>query len=141
MTKISETTLEALNEFQANLGGVRGKEYLEESAQVLMDLLYERFSESIILTRLFATVPYGKLPAANKQFVDNLANSAGITDLIKDTTLVLSLLGTRGKEPEWDNRRSSQGHVGIPLASADFIDAIPMMSRLLKELGLDLALD
>jgi hypothetical protein len=32
----------------------------------------------------------------------------------------------------------SQGHVGIPLASADFIESIPMMSRLLKELGVPL---
>ncbi len=52
--------------------------------------------------------------------------------------MVLSLLGTRGEDMRWNDRRNSQGHVGIPLVSADFIDAIPMMSRLLKELGLDL---
>jgi len=50
---------------------------------------------------------------------------------------VLSLLGTRGVEEAWSDRRNSQGHVGIPLVSADFIDSIPMMSRLLKEWGVD----
>src|SRR5512144_2112177 len=38
----------------------------------------------------------------------------------------------------WNDRRNSQGHVGIPLATSDFIEAIPMMSRLLKELGMGL---
>lgn len=47
-------------------------------------------------------------------------------------------LGTGGDEPEWGDRRKSEGHIGIPLASADFIDQIPMMSRLLKQLGVSL---
>jgi hypothetical protein len=109
---------------------------LEEAAQVMTDVLYENFSETIVLVRLFATVPFGKLPAENRSFVAKLANSHGITDLIKDDTLVLSLLGTRGADPVWNDRSWSNGHVGIPLASADFIDRIPMMSRLLKEVGL-----
>jgi len=41
-------------------------------------------------------------------------------------------------EAGWNSRHDSQGHVGIPLASADFVDSIPMVSRLLKELGVDL---
>jgi hypothetical protein len=80
----------------------------------------------------------GKLPAPNRTFVTNLAATNNITQLIRDDTLILSLLGTRGLKPEWNDRRKSQGHVGIPLASADFVDKVPMISRLLKEVGLNL---
>ena len=100
--------------------------------------MYGAFKDSIVLVRLFATVPYGQLPKQNKDFVDGLASSKGVGKSIHDQTLVLSLLGTSGEGPAWNDRKDSQGHVGIPLVSAAFIDAIPMMSRLLKQLGLGL---
>jgi hypothetical protein len=118
---------------------IRGASTFEEVGQQCVDTLYEAYSESIVLARLFTTVPYGNLPNSNKQFVDSLAKSVGIVPLMTDRTPVLSLIGTRGQRPEWNNRRQSQGHVGIPLASGAFISSIPMMSRLLKQLGLDLA--
>ena len=51
---------------------------------------------------------------------------------------MLSLLGTRGDQADWNSRHDSKGHIGIPLASADFIDLIPMMSRLMRALGVPL---
>ena len=110
---------------------------LEEAAQKFTDTFYEEFGDSIILTRLFATVPFSELPAPNQSFVLALADSQGITSLVNDRLQVLSLLGTRGVASAWNARQDSKGHIGIPLASADFIDRIPMMSRLLKELGLE----
>lgn len=112
---------------------------LEQAAMEAMGLLYKEFSDTIVLARLFVAVPYGKLPTDNRSFVSELARTHNITDLINDETYVLSLLGTKGVDPAWNDRRNSKGHVGIPLASADFIDRIPMMSRLLKEVGLDLS--
>jgi hypothetical protein len=56
-------------------------------------------------------------------------------DRLRDNTPVLSLVGTRRRQRDWNSRFDSQGHVGIPLASADFVDSIPMIARLLKELG------
>lgn len=100
--------------------------------------MYEEFEDSISLVRLFATVPFGELPAPNREFVTELVASAGLSSLVDDHMLVLTLLGSRGEEAAWNDRHDSQGHVGIPLVSGDFIDAIPMMSRLLKELGLGL---
>lgn len=52
---------------------------------------------------------------------------------------MLRLLGTHGAEAAWCDRRTSVGHRGIPLVSAAFVHAIPMVARLLKELGVDLA--
>jgi hypothetical protein len=118
--------------------GIKGCVCLEDAAQKITDVMYDEFKDSIVLVRLFATVPFGELPAPNQKFVTGLAASAGITSLINDQMLVLSLLGTRGEEPAWNSRHNSQGHVGIPLASGDFIESIPMMSRLLKAMGLGL---
>ncbi|HNT75099.1 MAG TPA: hypothetical protein PKH77_08780 [Anaerolineae bacterium] len=139
MSKISASNttslapvLEQVREKTKNL------KYLENAAQRLTDILYEAFSDSIVLVRMFATAPYGKLPAPNQAFVTKLATTNGITSLINQEMLVLSLLGTRGSNAMWNDRRKSQGHIGIPLASATFIDKIPMMSRLLKDIGLNL---
>lgn len=136
MGKIKNLSRESFLKLQDKItDNLIGCNTLEESAQKYMTILYEELSESIILARLFATVPIFGLPEENKKFVIDLAQSAKITGLIKGDTLVLSLLGTKGKKQEWNDRKKSKGHVGIPLASSDFIGRIPMMSRLLKELG------
>lgn len=111
---------------------------LEEAAQALVTALYTQFKESVVLARVYFTVPFGKLPASNKAFVQKLAESAGAASNLKASTPVLSLIGTAGQEADWNDRRKSKGHVGIPLISAAFVDAIPMISRLLKELGVPL---
>lgn len=110
----------------------------EEAAQLYNSLLYAEFRDSVVLTRTFATVPFQELPQENKQFVEDLAERTHVSNLLGDRTLVLTLMGTTGTDTAWNNRKSSKGHVGIPLVSSAFIEEIPMMSRLLKELGLDL---
>ena len=136
MTLVSKLSLEDLAALQNRISKqVVRCTTLEDAAQQYMSILYEPLNESIILARLFLTIPFEELPEPNKGFVMNLAHSAGISELIQERTMVLSLLGTRGSKPEWNDRHNSQGHVGIPLASSDFLDKIPMMSRLLKELG------
>jgi len=112
---------------------------LEEAAQSVVDTLYTEFSESIVLARLYATIAYMNLPPKNQSFVAQLSAKNNVSNLLGKDTQVISLIGTRGVNPEWNDRRNSQGHVGIPLVSEAFIDQIPMMSRLLKEVGLDLS--
>lgn len=116
----------------------RGCACLAQAAQNLTDVLYAQYSQSIVLVRMFATIPFRDLPPANHAFVTNLAQAHDIMHLMADDTPVLSLLGTHGARHAWNDRRKSVGHVGIPLASAAFVDRIPMMSRLLKEVGLSL---
>jgi hypothetical protein len=111
---------------------------LEDAAQKVTDLMYTEFKDSVVLARLFATVPFGKLPTSNKEFIRKLAEAKGVTPLINEQSPILSLLGTSGEEDAWNDRRKSRGHIGVPLVSEDFIDQIPMMSRLLKSLGLSL---
>lgn len=139
MSRISNVTVSSITALRGEiLERITGCTFLEDAAQKYTDAMYEEFEDSIVLVRLFATSPFGNLPLTNQSFVNRLAASAGVSSLVDDQMLVLSLLGTRGKKAAWNNRRYSQGHVGIPLASGDFIEAIPMMSRLLKELGLGL---
>jgi histone H3/H4 len=114
---------------------VRRATCLEEAAQALAESLHTTFEESVVIARVFFTVPFGELPSANREFVEHLADSAGAAAELNAETPVLSLLGTHGSEPAWQDRRRSKDHVGIPLISSSFVGAIPMISRLLRELG------
>ena len=118
--------------------GARASLTLEEAAQRAVTILYEALSESAVLVRLFATLPYAELPADLQRRVSELACINGCEEAIRDDALVLTLLGTRGTQAEWNSRAQSVGHAGIPLVSAGFVEAIPMVSRLLRELGVDL---
>jgi hypothetical protein len=139
MPNVGEASFTAISTIQRTLqeqsGGCAS---LEDAAQLAADSLYAEFPDSFALVRVYATVPFGQLPPARRTFVDKLAESKGVRDQVRDGTLVLSLLGTRGEVAGWSSAHESRGHLGIPLVSLDFIDAIPMVSRLLKELGVPL---
>ena len=111
---------------------------IEQTGQEFMNLLYNKLTDSIVLCRFFLTVELVNLPDENRRFVNNLTKPFKIKNKLDLNSLVLTLLGTKGENPEWNDRRNSKGHIGIPLLSADFIDKIPMMSRLLKQMGMNL---
>jgi hypothetical protein len=117
---------------------VEDRRSLASAAQALADTVYPAFEESLALVRVFATVAFGELPPSNQAFVRTLLRSRGIRGVIAPATPVLSLMGTRGLLPEWNDREHSQSHIGIPLASADFVGEIPMIARLLAELGIEI---
>ena len=136
MARISRLSPKDITDLQKKIGNFEGRcDTLADAAQEYMSILYDELKESIILARLFATIPFEDLPEPNQAFVMELARSGGVSELIKIDTLVLSLLGTKGAKPDLKDRRESKVHVGIPLASSDFMDRIPMMSRLLTQLG------
>jgi len=110
----------------------------EVAAQGLVTAVRDQFTESIVIARAFMTIPFSALPAESQTFVRKLAESKGAASALKPVTPVLSLIGTSGREAEWCDRRKSKGHVGIPLISAEFVSSIPMISRLLKEIGIPL---
>lgn len=121
---------------QAAESELRACSTLEEAAQKLVDLMYTSFSDSIVLARLFGTIPYVELPRDIQKSTDAFALSRKI--VLKDDTPVLTLLGTRGELESWRERRLSKGHAGIPLASSAFVDELPMISRLFKQIGVRL---
>jgi hypothetical protein len=111
---------------------------LDEAAQLLVETLHREFEESVVLARVFLTVPFDALPPVQRLSVQRLAEKTGVDGGLRMATPVLSLVGTSGIEVEWCDRRQSRGHLGIPLISATFVEAIPMISGLLKELGVPL---
>ena len=108
---------------------------VEECAQHLARLFAETFS-SVVLARLFAVLPFARLPAADRAFATRFA--AGHPGLGPHTP-VLSLLGSFGRLPNWCQRTSSENHLAIPLIDVEFVQGAPMLARLLADLEVNLA--
>ena len=137
--KIRDLDLDVVRKLQQEVrDGKDSFQTYEELAHDFSNRFYRKFKDSIVLARIFLTVPYARLPESNKAFVDKIVEKNSIQHLLHDNTLILSLVGSAGEEAAWMDRSNSENHIGIPLISADFIDKAPMMSRLLKELGLNL---
>jgi hypothetical protein len=117
---------------------VHGASTLEAAAQRYVETVYAALADSLALLRLFVTVPYRRLPETNRAFVDALVERAGAQAALGEDTPVLSLLGTMGVEAAWCDRHRSTGHIGIPLLSQEFVSQIPMIARMLKQLGVTL---
>jgi hypothetical protein len=108
---------------------------LQDASQRLASILYEEFDPSTILVRVFATVTFGEIPDRDQRFVSRLAEARGCRPELDDETVVISLLGTRGKNREWNDRNRSRDRLGIPLLSASFIQTVPMLTRFLSATG------
>ena len=137
--KLSEATPAQIRDHVREVRSrVEDRRSLAAAAQALADTVFEAFAESLALVRVFATVPFAELPADNQDFVRGLLRARDVTAPIAPTMPVLTLMGTRGLLPDWNDRSLSRGHVGIPLSSSEFVDAIPMIARLLAEFGLEI---
>jgi hypothetical protein len=86
------------------------------------------------LVRLYKTHRYGDLDAELQAFA-RAAHGAPVDE----ATRCLTLLGTSGDEPAWNERRRSDGHQAIPLVSEEVVAQSPMVASLISELGLAVA--
>lgn len=140
MRKLSEASrldFERLLDATQRLGGFGS---LEAAAQAFVDTLYEPFQESLVLLRLFASLPYSALPPRDRALVDKKAADSGTASLYRDGTPILTLLGTRGYRPEWNERSRSEGFRCIPLVSSGYVGSLSMLSMQFKAMKLDLGL-
>lgn len=112
---------------------------MEAVAQRTTNLLYERLRDtgapSCVLARLFATVPFHALEPAQQDFVRTLQPDVGS----RPATRCLTLLGTTGAEAPWNSRHTSAAHKALPLSSTASIARSPMISQLIRQLGMDAA--
>jgi hypothetical protein len=137
MMNLVHYTLGDVNSLQERVhAALEGCASLREAAQRCASAVYEDHKESLALVRLYATLPFRQLPVSDQSFVAALAESGGAAAALKGDTPVLSLLGTRGDAPGWDDRRQSKGHLGVPLVASSFVEAIPMVSRLMHDMGI-----
>ena len=108
---------------------------LEAAAQLFCDRFYATFVDFTVLVRVFATLSYGTLSGADRTFAGTYLARGGEVPQLDRHTPVLTLLGTRGIEDAWCSRSTSRDHRAIPLLSDEFVDDIPMIARLLGEIG------
>lgn len=112
----------------------------EELAQAFIDIIYEYFQKSLVLLRLFSSVPYSALSTEDRQLVDKKANDSGTAHLYNDRTPILTLLGTRGQKSDWNVRPKSQGFRCIPLVSSAYVASLSMLSMQFRKMNFDFGL-
>lgn len=122
----------------ASLGA--GASSMEEAADRIVNYLYDnladaRQTKSCALVRFYKTHPYGQLDPGLQGFAQQILGHPPESADMR----CLTLLATRGERAEWNLRANSAGHKAIPLPSEDFVSRIPMISRLVSMLGLDVS--
>lgn len=118
-------------------------ESMEEGAQRVTALLHEQLADAetgerqTALVRLYKTHPYDSLPAAVRAHLDQRLGGPAPSGM-----RCLTLLGTSGLRPEWNDRRRSVDHQAIPLLehlpgqrSQRLWERTPLVGQLLRELG------
>jgi hypothetical protein len=116
----------------------RNGETLQAVAQGCAEDVYSRYRDSLVLLRIYATVPYAETPQRVQQFARGITDAQGVTEMLQPGSIVLALLGTAGLEADWNDRLRSQGHLGIPLVNSDFVANLPMVASLMKDMGFGL---
>jgi hypothetical protein len=136
MSKIASYSVEKVTALRARVETeLKEFENFQPASQKFTEVLYEELSPSAVLLRVFATLDYEKLPQRERDFALELARSRTFLDELKPKTPVVTLLGSRGKRPSWNHRHRSERHLAIPLVKASFIKTIPMVSRLMGDMG------
>lgn len=113
-------------------------ETMEDAAQAVTEYVHDTFvdaagSRATALVRLYKTHRFADLPPE----LQDCAQRADAHGLLDDDSRCLTLLGTSGSLPDWNDRRHSQGHRAIPLTSADVVAQSPMIASLVAQLGVD----
>ncbi|MFN2635419.1 MAG: hypothetical protein ABR585_00110 [Gemmatimonadaceae bacterium] len=113
---------------------------LEEAAQHVCHFFYDEMREpngdrASALVRCYKTHPYGALEPDLQQFARRTLGE----EKPRSTMKCLTLMATSGQNVAWNSRFLSQGHRTIPLPSPEIVQKAPMISQLIKELGLELS--
>lgn len=139
MVSFHTATWPQINAFRDRIATEAGTaHWLTDAAQGLSAALLKEFA-SVVLARVFAVVPFERLPELEAEVAVRFAEKVGGAELLVPTTPVLSLLGTSGVATAWNNRVSSSGHLAIPLLSKQLVEGAPMIAQLLADLKVDLA--
>ena len=109
---------------------------IAEAADRVVRFFYQEFLDShgqtaCALVRLFKTHPYDRLDERRKQFVRAMAPDADRMQSLR----CLVLVATAGDKEEWNSPDRSRGHMAIPLTSEKMVEEAPMISQLIKQLG------
>ncbi|GAC1483903.1 MAG: hypothetical protein NVS1B5_03560 [Gemmatimonadaceae bacterium] len=117
-----------------------GAPTLEASAQRVCRFLYDELhgpdeARACALIRCYKTHPFNALEPELQNFARGILGS----EPPQPTMKCLTLMATVGASAAWNSRHLSRGHRTIPLPSPEIVAKAPMISQLIKELGLELS--
>jgi PAS domain S-box-containing protein len=109
----------------------------EDYARALSRYLYDCMVDddgqrAFALVRVFRTAAFGELPTE----LQHVARAADANVLLAAETTCLTLIGTAGDLPAWNDCAQSAAHRAIPLPSPWSIARLPMIAELLQQLGM-----
>jgi hypothetical protein len=112
---------------------------MEEAGQAITGYLHEQLVDAsgrraCALVRLYKTHRFDELDPAVQE---RAARSS--PEGVDGATRCLTLVGTAGDEPAWNDRRGSRSHQAIPLATEAAVERSPMIVGLIRQLGLEVA--
>jgi hypothetical protein len=100
------------------------------------ELVTESNQPACALVRCYKTHRYHDLPS-DLQFLARRSLDPKAPPSL--SLRCLTLLGTTGVEPAWNDRRRSAGHQAIPLPTPAVVERAPMVAALLRALGIEIA--
>ncbi len=136
--ELSTFDVDAVRALTAELRELPAAATIEEDAQQIARRLWESLvgpdgEPALALARVYKTERFERLSPDLQEF------AAGVLGEVPEARVrCLTLLGTAGDEPAWNDRALSNGHRAIPLPSEHFVERLPMVAGLIQNLGLDL---
>lgn len=119
---------------------VSGAPTLEMSAQRVCRFLYDELhgpdvQRACALVRCYKTHAFSELDPDLQTFARAILGA----ETPRSTMKCLTLMATVGQTAAWSSRHLSRGHRAIPLPSPEIVEKAPMISQLIKELGMELS--
>jgi hypothetical protein len=113
---------------------------LEASAHRTCKFLYDELvgpdgRRACALVRCYKTHPFGALEPDLQNFACGILGD----ETPRPSMKCLTLMATVGQSAAWSSRFLSRSHRAIPLPSPEIVEKAPMISQLIKELGVDLS--
>jgi len=118
----------------------RGAPSLEEAARAIVRTLYESLWDplsersELALVRFYRTIAFRALDR-DLQEVATAALGDDAAGPPKSDLKCLTLMASAGVEEAWNSRHTSLRHRAIPLSSKAAVARLPMVSRLIRDLG------
>ena len=146
MYDLTHLSLQNITDIGIKLRGIgQNADSLETVAARCTQFFYDNLQDAAtgesacVLARFFRTQNYETLPGA----IQAEARKAIGEPADEDATHLgkvkcLTLLATQGMKADWCDRQRSKGHQSIPLTDEQAVRQIPMISQLIKGLGLDI---
>ena len=111
---------------------------LEDAADLIVHYLYNALWDpnsdrpGNALVRFYRTIDFADLEPS----LQNYAALALRPENKRPALKCFTLMGTAGDMPQWNSRQTSAKHRAIPLTSRAAVERLPMVSRLIRDLGM-----